>query len=272
MDLQQAGFEEIWKRLTPQERERFKHEVDSGVLQEAIAEWKPWWMLVRKGPVIDVEEEKALFELLPVVEPGIKPLSQLSKVSPPKELVFNLVEILYTFCYTARLLNGEVQEEFEEAQRILLLVSHVLSTQEKFAYSTVAQAATGPMQRVRQQPSLSGDPELVSVVLDDICVLLSDKHLVLVALSETQRILTHVRSGAKANRGAFLGAKKASFYLSWVTEQPGADLEGLVMFLQDIKREEKEMHKKHKMQKLAVEQAMQLQKGKPAANLVEEIK
>lgn len=92
VDLDQEGFEEIWSRLTVEERLRFQQEVRSGQLLDGVEEWKPWWTILLKGPVVDLERERLLLELLPAVETNIPRFSL--KVDPPKELMFNLVEML----------------------------------------------------------------------------------------------------------------------------------------------------------------------------------
>jgi len=153
----------------------------------------------------------------------------------------------------ARLLNGEYLGEILEAQRIVLSLSHVLVTQEKFACSDVVAAITAPMQRVLQDhTTFSWTPRAACGVMEDVSIILSDKHLVMVALSELYRLLVPPATGKPPKR-VVLGNKKVLFYLSWAEQQPASAFEGIVMFVQLFKREELERVGKHESQKKVVE-------------------
>ena len=129
------------------EKKRFERAIASGELSKMIERWDPWWLrpsartiyLGREGTQlvqpITKEEEKAASlysegnqasEIPPGPETPLPPLSKLSSKEPSPLLAVHLVDILYSYCFTLRLYNGDWQSDAIGSVSVVLTVSSVL--------------------------------------------------------------------------------------------------------------------------------------------------
>ncbi|KAJ3013233.1 hypothetical protein HKX48_005862 [Thoreauomyces humboldtii] len=103
LDLSTATSDEILSALTPAERAEFEASLRSGpdALRGYVEIWSPWWERSPDAPatplVHDMSEEapKPTKSLVPQPLEGVPPLRKLTSVTPPSDLIFNVVEILY---------------------------------------------------------------------------------------------------------------------------------------------------------------------------------
>lgn len=135
------GIAQVWERLTPQEQADFRNKQKLATL---LVEWRPWWLDVTSKPSvqeIDSEDDvnsgsEEMLARREVAEPP--PLEQdvpkfgtmLRGKQPAKELVYNMLDLVYTYVYICRRYNGEIDHMFttQECAEALLEVSPVLGS------------------------------------------------------------------------------------------------------------------------------------------------
>lgn len=127
-----------------------------------VKPWEPWWYnphantisLTKQGTsrvqplneVGDEESEETLADIPPPPSQPLAPVSQLLKGEPSPLLAYHLVEVLYSYCFTLRLFNGDWQCEPLEAGSTLLAISEVLG--EAFAPESVGAALTACLEKI----------------------------------------------------------------------------------------------------------------------------
>eukprot|EP00798_Chlamydomonas_sp_ICE-L_P024955 gene24955-10613_t len=129
--------------LTPEEFQAFQRAVASGRLSHLVVPWEPWWQ-AHAGYLKEMKlgsQGQALVQAhgsnrsrptpdssLPLgPSQPLPPLSNLLKSPPSPLLRWQLVDLLYAYCYTLRLYNGDWADGVEEVAAILLSVSESLS-------------------------------------------------------------------------------------------------------------------------------------------------
>ncbi|KAG2627889.1 hypothetical protein PVAP13_3KG265073 [Panicum virgatum] len=124
-----SGEEIKIEDLSDDEVKRFRQALASGELSKMIEPWTPWWkkpsarmktlspdgsQLVRQvreedtatsGPMTD--QEPSINEMPEGPESPLPALKQLTRAEPSPLLAVHLVDILYSYCFTLRLYNGD---------------------------------------------------------------------------------------------------------------------------------------------------------------------
>lgn len=113
-----------------------------------IEPWDPWWLkpsaknisLSPDGTQLiqgvlkeelgasenDAESDEKLHEIPPGPETPLLPVSKLITTPPSPLLTFHLIDIIYSYCFTLRLYNGDWRADPLESATLLLSVSSVL--------------------------------------------------------------------------------------------------------------------------------------------------
>lgn len=239
--------------LTAEERKLFQRAMASGELSKMIEPWEPWWLkpsartisLSQEGsrliqPMVSEESSGSQADDLKTKpendipagpETPLPPLSKLTSVEPSPLLAFHLLDILYGYCFTLRLYNGEWQSDPSGASMVVLSVSSILgqaaqpeSILEAVSYC-LEQTCSPAFRHV-------GGLQFGFAILDDVTSLISLGGAALVcALCDFQRMIQAAERELKsekprnAKRTEMKSKLKAAerkiyFIMCWVHEQP----------------------------------------------------
>ncbi|KAL0446518.1 UNVERIFIED_CONTAM: hypothetical protein Slati_1779700 [Sesamum latifolium] len=143
-----SGGQISFDDLSVEEKKRFQRAVATGELSKLIEPWDPWWFkpsaknislsfdgtqLVR--PIVkeglgtssenDVESDQ-WHDIPPGPGTPLLPVSKLTASAPSPLLTVHLVDIIYSYCFTLRLYNGDPKSDPLESVMVVLSVSSVL--------------------------------------------------------------------------------------------------------------------------------------------------
>lgn len=219
-----------------------------------IEPWDPWWLkpfartisLSQEGtqliqaldkqeasvlPQEDLENNQ-LSEIPPGPKNPLPPIGKLSSTEPSPLLAVHLVDILYSYCFSLRLYNGEWQSDAIGSAMVVLSVSSVLS--QGGQPETVLEAVSHCLEQICSPGYRHiGGLQLGLQLIEDVISLLSLGGPALVcSLCDLQRLIqtgerelklekpkrytcAEIRSKLK------LAERKIYFLMCWVHEQPG---------------------------------------------------
>eukprot|EP00040_Diaphanoeca_grandis_P013371 m.67575 g.67575 ORF g.67575 m.67575 type:complete len:434 (+) comp23836_c0_seq1:309-1610(+) len=224
----------IWERLTPREQSDFNNKRK---LASLLVQWTPWWvdagdnkhMIEEVGDDDDEYEGDTLARRepadVPEMEKDIPLLSSLLRGKPPaKELIYNSLDLIYTYVYMCLRYNGDIDELFtaQECSEAILSISGVLGN--NACYRSTTEALQSVFSNIQQQQPLFVSPEYSAQVLTDLMQVIENIRNVGVALSHLFRIVaqaasnkapTLVPDAKTARKQVKLAKKKLEFYLSW---------------------------------------------------------
>src|SRR5688500_5567616 len=102
---------QLLEKLPKEKQHEFFRAVADGSLSQMIEIWTPWWneSNSNKPKIVDISNsnENILSQTPKIMEP-IPCLKDLTPVTPSPLLQFNLLEVLYSYCFVARLFNGDI--------------------------------------------------------------------------------------------------------------------------------------------------------------------
>jgi hypothetical protein len=216
--------------------------MQEGRLSDLIAMWKPWWYLPHDAPVItpletktnnatDEEDDNASSDeeeqelapppsQVPLVLDDVKPLSALTSAPPSPLVMYNIIEALYAYAYTARIFNGEFHEAGIEAVDLILNLSSVLS--ENKIYQNGTEALHKSLEN-SLKPHVKNTRGFSISVLEDVNEMFKSKKFILAALSDLYRLFDTETKMAPASKSkkpskVMLAAKKIYFFICWANE------------------------------------------------------
>ncbi|XP_030442447.2 uncharacterized protein LOC115664692 isoform X2 [Syzygium oleosum] len=239
--------------LSTEEKKRFHRAVASGELSRMIDPWEPWWLNPSAGKIrlsqdgtqlvqpLARDEESGLSDAdtgssyLSDIPPGpdtpLLPLSKLSSTPPSPLLAVHLVDIVYSYCFTVRLYNGDWQTDVVGSSMVLLGVSSVLGQSGQpetmlEALSYCLEQTCSPAYR-----HVGGLKFGIALIDDVVSVLSLGTPALICLLSDLQRLVqagerelklekpkrsrrTEVKNKLK------LAERKVYFIMCWVHEQP----------------------------------------------------
>lgn len=238
--------------LTPEELKQFQRAVASGELSKMIEPWNPWWLmpaartislshegthLVRpvhneqeRGVSPEDSSEVHLSEIPPGPETPLLPISRMVRGEPSPLLTVHLVDIIYAYCFTLRLYNGDWQSNAIDAAMVVLGISSVLG--DAGQPETVAEGLADCLEQTCSTAYRhAGGLRFGLILIDDIISLLSLGRAALVcSLCDLQRLIqagenklkSEKRRRAKKGEMSKLrhADRKVYFLMCWVNEQP----------------------------------------------------
>lgn len=248
-----TGEEIKLEDLSDDEIKRFRQALASGELSKMIEPWTPWWkkpsarsislgpdgsQLIRQVSVEDTatsdpmtDQEPSINEIPEGPEWPLPSLKQLTRVEPSPLLAVHLVDILYSYCFTLRLYNGDWHSDPLGASTVALSMSKVMGEDAK--PETVPEALTACIEETCSPAYRhTGGFRFAIGLVDDIISILSLGHNALVcALSDFHRLIEAGKSMLKADRvgktanaqssSKLRGAARKLFFMTcWVNEQP----------------------------------------------------
>ncbi|KZV53268.1 zinc finger HIT domain-containing protein 2-like [Dorcoceras hygrometricum] len=248
-----SGGQLGYNDLSIEEKKHFHRAIASGELSKMIEPWNPWWLkpsakyialgsdgtqLIR--PILEQDlvassEETASGDLCYDIPSGpetpIPPLDQLTATEPSPLLTVHAVDIIYSYCFTLRLYNGDWKSDALESATTVLTVSSVLG---QLAHpETVYEALLHCLERTcsTAYKHMGGLP-FGLILLNDVTSLLYLGGAALVCLLyDLQKMIQAAERQLKLDkvnklRNAQLRTKfkhverKIFFIMSWVHEQP----------------------------------------------------
>lgn len=238
-----SGAEIKLEDLSPEEVKQFQRAVASGELSKMIEPWNPWWkqpaartislapdgtQLIRP---LQEQEESTFNEIPPGAETPIPPLSQLSSANPSPLLTVHLVDIIYSYCFTLRLYNGDWHSDPLGAATEVLTISAVLGDSGR--PETVREALSACLERTCSPVyKHSGGFKFGVGLIDDVISFLSlGGNALICLLCDLRRLMKAGERSLKSERmekamgkgesSRLKGAeRKVYFLMCWVHEQP----------------------------------------------------
>lgn len=257
--------------LSLEEKKRFQRAVASGELSKMIEPWDPWWLkpaarticLSKDGtplvqpmanraesvsPDKDLETSESSESEIPLgPETPLPSLSKLISTEPSPLLAVHLVDIVYSYCFTLRVYNGDWQSDAIGSAMVVLTISYVLgqsgqpeTVQETLSYC-LEQTCSPAYRHI-------GGLQFGLALVDDVANLLSLGAPALICMlcdlermiqagerelkSEKQRNLRKSETKSKLK----LAERKVYFMICWVNEQPSEALSSLAAIVRAEKK------------------------------------
>lgn len=239
--------------LSPEEMKKFRRAVANGELSKLIEPWDPWWKKpsassISLGPggnhlVRLLQEEEAVeCSITTAVDSSVNdipagpesplpPVHQLSRSDPSPLLPVHLIDIIYGYCFTLRLYNGDWRFDPLGAATVVLAVSSVLGGDGH--PETVSEALASCMERTCSASFRdAGGLKFGLIVIDDAISLLSlGANAIICLLCDLRRLFRageatlkseRIPKGKRAESGRRLRGvdRKVYFMTCWVHEQP----------------------------------------------------
>ncbi|WJX10324.1 hypothetical protein P8452_01062 [Trifolium repens] len=237
--------------LSLEEKKQFQRAIASGALSKMITPWDPWWSklsakeirLSKEGTqlvqplseqesvIVNETENNESSEIPLGPEVPLPPLSSLSSKEPSPLLTVHLVDILYSYCFTLRLYNGDWRSDPIGSAMVVLSVSSVLGHGGQ--PETVLESLTHCLEQVCSPAYRNmGGLQFGLGVIDDVISLLSlGSPAMVCALCDMRRLIQEGEKEAKLEkprksrrneiRSSIKQAeRKIYFIMCWVHEQP----------------------------------------------------
>lgn len=248
-----SGNQVRLEELSPGEMKSFRRAIATGELSKMIKPWTPWWATLTAKTIslgcdgtqlvisISNDQEVSCRSLddsdveLNEVPRGPKdpliPISKLTRGNPSPLLAVHLVDVIYSYCFTLRLYNGDWRADPLGAAMVVLSVSNVL--REAAQPETVGEALIGCLERACS-PAYShmGGPRFGFALIEDTINLLSlGRNALICGLCDLQRLMKggqkelesekrKIRSKGEIDK-LHKADRKTYFLMCWVHEQPG---------------------------------------------------
>ncbi|XP_028758571.1 zinc finger HIT domain-containing protein 2-like isoform X1 [Neltuma alba] len=242
-----SGGEVNFDDLSVEEKKRFQRAIASGELSKMLKPWDPWWFklsarnisLSKEGAqlVQPLSEEKEdvlgsneCNDIPPGPEAPLPPVSSLSSREPSPLLTVHLVDILYSYCFTLRLYNGDWRSDALGSAMVALSVSSVLG--QGVQPESVLEALSHCLEQVCSPAYRHmGGLQFGLNLIDDVISLLSlGSSALLCALSDMNRLIQSGEKELKSSKprkqrrdeirsNLKMAQRKIYFIMCWVHEQ-----------------------------------------------------
>ncbi|KAL3499172.1 hypothetical protein ACH5RR_038265 [Cinchona calisaya] len=239
--------------LSVEEQKHFRRAIASGELSKLIKPWEPWWLrrsannihlsqdgtqLVRpldnKGEIASSHnntENDQVPDIPPGPEAPLPSVRELSNAEPSPLLAVHLVDIIYTYCFTLRLYNGDWLSDSIGSAEVLLCISSVLG--QAGQPETVLEALSYCLEQIcsaayRQM----GGSQFAVDLMDDVtnvlylgsaaivCLLCDMQRLIQAAERELKSEKSGKSGGSKIKTKLKSAGRKVFFIMCWANEQP----------------------------------------------------
>ncbi|KAL0913101.1 hypothetical protein M5K25_016533 [Dendrobium thyrsiflorum] len=243
----QLGLED----LSPGEIKKFQRAVANGELSKLIEPWDPWWRKssaasISLGPSgnqlvkpLDVEEnsecsfsasDSSSTEVPAGPENPLPPLHQLSRTEPSPLLSVHSIDVIYSYCFTLRIYNGDWRFDPLGAAMVLLTLSSVLGSDSR--PETVSEALAACIEQTCS-PAFrhAGGFKFGLILIDDaihllslganaiVCLLCDLRRLILAGEEMLKSEKMEKAKRAEGRRKLKGVDRKIFFLMCWVHEQ-----------------------------------------------------
>ena len=229
--IEQESFDNLWNRLTDQQRQRFQQQVEDPegyrrLVQVATGEetthaWTPWWTIQSSDAeidsqtphsgIIDVEQEALLRTQAYLREKqllsGLPALPTLTLKNVNERVLYNWIDLLFAFAYVERYTLGDAESIAREDPRDLVAmlwrVSAVLEPDQAFrAYDSASEAFILCRDRLvleqraaegaTRRTAASTEAPMVDLLCQDVLELLSSRSRTERAIFQFTRLWVHM--------------------------------------------------------------------------------
>ncbi|KAK4423108.1 hypothetical protein Salat_1893400 [Sesamum alatum] len=248
-----SGCQISFDDLSVEEKKRFQRAVATGELSKLIKPWDPWWLkpsaknisLSSDGtqlvqPIMneglgasaenDVESDQ-WHDIPSGPETPLLPVSKLTASAPSPLLTVHLVDIIYSYCFTLRLYNGDPKSDPLESVIVVLSVSSVLG--QGGQPETILEALLHCLEQTCS-PTYKhmGGLQFGLRLIDDtihllhlgnaalVCLLCDMQKLIQAAEKELKSEKLHKSKRAELKSKLRFAERKVYFIMCWVHEQP----------------------------------------------------
>jgi len=214
--------EEIWSKLTKDERDEFDGLIKSGDVSSVLPEYTAWWTVkVKQAKIHDLSEpEDETYKLnCPAVPDNIPALSSLCR-NPSEFCKFGLLNLLYAYAYAVRYFSGDYSDpaqvlEFCEAVQLL---SRGLAGQNYQLADTAIECAASQVQHhhhltVSLHFSRSVKKDVVEIVKGPTG---SDNYYILAGLADLKKQLQAAGKLLKAGKAEDPQMRRSSRLPAWL--------------------------------------------------------
>ncbi|KAK6145380.1 hypothetical protein DH2020_022200 [Rehmannia glutinosa] len=258
-----SGDQISFDDLSAEEKKHFQRAVASGELSKLIEPWDPWWLKpsaryislssdgtqlvqpITNGQLAESEnnvDSDKQHEIPPGPETPLPPVSKLTASGPSPLLAIHLIDIIYCYCFTLRLYNGDWRADPLESATLLLSVSSVLS--QSGQPETVLEALLHCLEQTCS-PAYKhvGGMRLGLMLMDDVvrllylggdalvCLLCDMRRIIQTAERELKSEKLDKSRRAEVKSKIKSAERKIYFIMCWVHEQPSevwSSLAGIV--------------------------------------------
>ncbi|XP_027361106.1 zinc finger HIT domain-containing protein 2 isoform X2 [Abrus precatorius] len=274
-----SGQEISFDDLSLEEKKRFHRAIAYGELSKMIKPWDPWWSKPSARKIRLSKEGTRLVQPLPVQESlddigsdessgiplgpeiPLPPLCKLSSKEPSPLLTVHLIDILYSYCFTLRLYNGDWRSDALGSVIVTLSVSSVLG--QGMQPETVQEALSHSLEQICSPAYRHmGGLQFGLSVIDDVISLLDLGTPALVcALCDMHQLIQEAGKEAKSEKPRKLqrdgirttiklAERKIYFIMCWVHEQPEEAWSSLAAIVKAEKTSAMEFQCSNKAEKL----------------------
>ncbi|KAM3321507.1 zinc finger HIT domain-containing protein 2 [Capsicum chacoense] len=239
--------------LSAEEKKHFQRAVASGELSKLIKPWEPWWLktsakdislgqdgsqlihpLVREDTAVSSEDGIEVDPLHDIPLGPDSPLPSVSKLrasGPSPLLAVHLVDIIYSYCFTLRLYNGDWQSDPIGSATVLLSISSVLG--QGGQPQTVLEALSHCMEQTCSPTfrHMGGLQFALGLINDTIallhlggpalvCLLCDLRKLIQLAEKDLKSEKPHKSKSSEIKTKLKSAERKIYFMMCWAHEQP----------------------------------------------------
>ncbi|XP_060206739.1 uncharacterized protein LOC132634728 [Lycium barbarum] len=241
-----SGNQISFEDLSTEEKKHFQRAVASGELSKLIKPWEPWWLkpsakyisLGRDGtqlvqPLVrdDTAVDDPLHDIPLGPDSPLPSVSKLSAAGPSPLLAVHLVDIVYSYCFTLRLYNGDWESDPIGSATVLLSVSSVLG--QGGQPETVLEALSHCMEQTCSPAfrHMGGLQFALGLINDTITLLNLEGPALVCLLCDLRRLILQAEKDLKSekprkSRSSEIKTKlksaerKVYFIMCWAHEQP----------------------------------------------------
>lgn len=225
-----------------------------------VEPWDPWWSRpsakyislssngtqlvqpIRKEELGECDDDEELQEIPLGPETPLRPISKLTASEPSPLLAIHLTDIIYSYCFTLRLYNGDWKADPLESATVVLNVSSVLDQSKQ--PETVSEVLSHCLEKTCS-PAYKhmGGLQFGLRLIEDVINLLDlGRNALICLLCDLQRLIQTGERELKSEKllktkkaelkGKFKSAeRKIYFIMCWVNEQPSETWTSLVAIL-----------------------------------------
>ncbi|KAI3883314.1 hypothetical protein MKX03_000330 [Papaver bracteatum] len=221
--------------LSPEEAQQFQRAVASGELSKLIKTLGPMVPLNQQDdmalPLQDTLEGGQSSEVPPGPENPLPSINKLSSTNPSPLLSVHLIDIIYSYCFTLRLYNGDWKSDAFDAAVVVLSLSSVLG--EGMQPESVTEALAHSLKQTcsASYKHAGGLRFGVGLINDVVTLLHLGRNALVCALCDLQRLIQagghELRSGnlrklkkSEMKTKLKLVDRKIYFMMCWVYGQP----------------------------------------------------
>lgn len=236
-----------------EEQKHFRRAIATGELSKLIRPWEPWWLrhsakyiclsqdgtqLVRpldgKGELAsshDNIESDQVHGIPPGPEAPLPPVGKLSAAEPSPLLTVHLVDIIYSYCFTLRLYNGDWLSDSIGSAEVLSSISSVLG--QGGQPESVLQALSYCLEQICSPAYRHmGGSQFALDLMDDVtsvlylgcaaivCLLCDIQRLIQTAERELKSEKSGKSRRSKIKTKLKSAERKVYFIMCWANEQP----------------------------------------------------